>query len=116
DPRLESKEAKGSAPAWDKSSADDHWAYRSVPTTEDGKLKQPELPVFENEAERDWPRRDLDKYILAELKNHKLGPSPDASPAKLLRRLHFDLVGLPPTPDDLRRFEQRIAEAGLDTA
>src|SRR5690606_24259267 len=40
----------------------------------------------------------------------------DTEPSVLLRRLHFDLVGLPPAPEALARFQQRINEAGLDAA
>ncbi len=116
DPRRESEKPKGAAQAWNKGSAEDHWAYLPLPRNEDGKFKQPSLPTFKSEVDREWPRRNLDSFILAKLKNHDLSPSPDASPAKLFRRLHFDIVGLPPTPDDLQQFQQRIAEAGLDAA
>ncbi len=113
DPRRDDTRA---VPVWDKASAKDHWAYQLLPVTDDGKFKQPTIPIFENEVDREWPRRDLDRFILAELKSHELAPSPDASHETLLRRLHFDLVGLPPTPDDLRWFELRIVESGLDAA
>jgi hypothetical protein len=59
------------------------------------------LPATTNPA---WAKRDLDHFILAKLTDHKLNPSPDADPTTLLRRLHFDLIGLPPTPADIERF------------
>jgi hypothetical protein len=63
-----------------------------------------------------WPRRDIDRFILAGLEANKLSPSPDATPQILLRRLHFDLVGLPPSPEDIERFLQRTEAQGLESA
>lgn len=64
----------------------------------------------------DWAKRPLDHFILAGLESHNLTPTPDAEPDVLLRRLHFDLVGLPPDPAVLIEFRQRIEQAGLDAA
>lgn len=64
----------------------------------------------------DWAKRELDHFILAKLETAGLAPSADADPATLLRRLHFDLVGLPPAPDAIDRFLQRIKTDGLDAA
>jgi hypothetical protein len=66
--------------------------------------------------DRAWGRQALDHFILAELEKNKLAPSADASPGVLLRRLHFDLVGLPPTPAALTRFRARMEADGLDAA
>ncbi len=98
--------------------AAEHWAYQP--------LVDPPLPEI---ATADagggsatagsgalWTRRDLDRFILAELHQQGLTPSPDAASAVLLRRMHFDLVGLPPQPEDLQRFEQLITEQGMDAA
>jgi hypothetical protein len=63
-----------------------------------------------------WARRDLDRFILAKLEAAGLAPSADAEPATLLRRLHFDLVGLPPSSEALARFLARVEAAGLDAA
>jgi hypothetical protein len=63
-----------------------------------------------------WARRDLDHFILARLENAGLASSPDAEPATFLRRLHFDLVGLPPSPEALVRFVGHIEKHGLDSA
>jgi hypothetical protein len=64
----------------------------------------------------DWPRQPLDHFILAELEQQGLTPSPDAEPSVLLRRLHFDLSGLPPGPEDVTQFLDTIATVGLDLA
>ena len=64
----------------------------------------------------DWAKRDLDHFLLAKLNESGLAPSPDAEPATLLRRLHFDLVGLPPSLSAIAAFQTRIEVAGLDSA
>lgn len=51
-----------------------------------------------------WPRNDVDRHILSRLESAGLQPSPDADRTALLRRLHFDLIGLPPTPDEVTAF------------
>lgn len=63
-----------------------------------------------------WPKRRLDYFILHELEGRGLAPSPNAEPEILLRRLHFDLVGLPPAPAALAQFQSRIAAKDLDAA
>jgi len=55
-------------------------------------------------AWRSWARDPVDAFILAELRARGLEPSPEADRRTLLRRLHFDLVGLPPTPEELEAF------------
>jgi hypothetical protein len=51
-----------------------------------------------------WPRSAIDRFILAKLEEKGLKPAPDTTPATLLRRLYFDLTGLPPTPQDVEAF------------
>jgi hypothetical protein len=63
-----------------------------------------------------WARRDLDHFVLAKLDGAGLAPSADAEPATFLRRLHFDLVGLPPSPEAVDRFLKRVGEVGFDAA
>jgi uncharacterized protein DUF1553/uncharacterized protein DUF1549 len=71
---------------------DPHWAFK--PATR---------PVVPREASS-WVRNPVDAFILAKLKANALSPSPEADRRTLARRLHFDLIGLPPTPEDVRRF------------
>ncbi|NBX29118.1 DUF1549 domain-containing protein [bacterium] len=52
----------------------------------------------------DWPRNDIDRFVLAKLEAGGLEPSPEADRATLIRRLHADLVGLPPTPEEVDAF------------
>jgi hypothetical protein len=81
------------------------WAFQK-PTSHDP-------PVARN---RDWPRRDLDLFILAKLEEAGLAPSADAEPGTLLRRLHFDLVGLPPSPEQIEQFLAAVQRDGIDQA
>lgn len=69
------------------------WAY--VPP------KRTRPPSVEN---RDWPENWVDQFVLSRLEKEGLTPSPDADPVTLIRRLHFDLTGLPPNPQDVDDF------------
>lgn len=51
-----------------------------------------------------WPKSDIDRFILAKLEEQKLSPARDADRATLLRRVSFDLVGLPPSPEGIAAF------------
>lgn len=77
----------------------DFWAYR--------KPQQTQVPEFPADA---WPVTDIDRYIYAGLKGAKLEPVADADPATLLRRLSFDLIGLPPKPEQVEAFIAACAE------
>jgi len=54
--------------------------------------------------DRDWPRTSIDRFVLRRLEKEHLAPVRDASRRTLVRRLYFDLNGLPPTPQELARF------------
>jgi hypothetical protein len=64
-----------------------HWAY--IPP------KRPEVPAVNQTA---WARSDIDRFLLAEQEQRGIGPAPEADRVTLVRRLYFDLTGLPPTP------------------
>jgi mono/diheme cytochrome c family protein len=51
-----------------------------------------------------WPKTDIDYFILAQLEERNLAPNPDAAEYTLIRRLSFDLLGLPPTYEQLKSF------------
>jgi hypothetical protein len=61
---------------------------------------EPAVPSVKNKA---WPRNPIDHFILAKLEEKGLAPAPDADKRTLLRRLTYDLTGLPPTPEDVDR-------------
>jgi hypothetical protein len=52
----------------------------------------------------DWVRNNIDAFILAKLEDKELQPAPEASKQTLIRRLYFDLIGLPPTPEEVAAF------------
>src|SRR5262245_35685934 len=58
---------------------------------------KPPLPEVSG-AHADWPRNPIDRFILAQLRQKGLAPAPPADRRTLLRRVTFDLIGLPPTP------------------
>ncbi len=53
-----------------------------------------------------WPASDIDRFVLAKLEAEGLRPTADARPDALLRRLYFDLIGLPPSPEEIGRYAQ----------
>ncbi len=65
------------------------------------KLKRPEPPTVKN---KDWVRNPIDAFVLAGLESRGLRPTPPADKATLLRRVTFDLIGLPPTPEETDAF------------
>jgi Protein of unknown function (DUF1553)/Protein of unknown function (DUF1549)/Planctomycete cytochrome C len=60
-----------------------------------------ELPKVKNAG---WVRNDIDRFILARLESDGIAPSPEADKRTLVRRLSFDLLGLPPTPAEVEAF------------
>ena len=73
----------------------EHWAFR--PLIE--KSGQP--PVVKA---ADWPRSPIDSFVLAKLEENNLQPADDANRRTLLRRVYFQLIGLPPTPEQVAAF------------
>ena len=80
--------------------ATDWWAYRPLVR-----------PVVPNVGVHPFVRTDLDRFVLHDLRAQGLEPSPPASRAALIRRLTFDLTGLPPTPEDVAAFVQDQRDA-----
>ena len=58
------------------------------------------VPAVKN---RSWPRNEIDHFILARLEKEGIKPSPEADKTRWLRRVTYDLTGLPPTPGESRR-------------
>ncbi|MEZ5303125.1 MAG: PSD1 and planctomycete cytochrome C domain-containing protein [Verrucomicrobiales bacterium] len=85
-----------------------HWAY--------AKPVRPSLPEAAD-ADADWPRTPIDRFILARLEAAKLSPNPPAGAPQLLRRLHLDLTGLPPSAERVAGFPpQPDEEAAIRAA
>ncbi len=70
-----------------------HWSYRPI--------VRPKTPTT---RQHEWARSAIDRFIAARLEREGLAPSAEADPATLIRRLSLDLIGLPPTPDEVRQF------------
>lgn len=69
------------------------WAYRP--------LDDPAPPVVEDSA---WVKNPIDAFVLAKLEEKGLAPAPPADKRTLIRRAYFDLLGLPPTPEEVEQF------------
>ena len=67
-------------------------------------FQPPRAAVAPEVKNADWPRSPIDSFILAKLEKAGLNPVADASRATLVRRLYFDLIGLPPTPNQVQAF------------
>ena len=72
----------------------EHWAWQPV--------KSPSVPQPKDAS---WPRDDIDRFILAKLEEQGLKPVRDADKATLIRRVSFDLTGLPPTVEEIDAFQ-----------
>lgn len=80
-----------------------HWAFQPV--------KKPEMPEVKHPQ---WPRTDIDRFILAKLEVAGLEPSAPADPDALLRRLFYNLWGLPPTTEQVGHFTKEWQAAKGD--
>lgn len=69
------------------------WAFQPI--------SRPDVPSVANDT---WSRGDIDRFIVAKLRAAELAPAPDADKATLIRRVTFDLIGLPPTPQEIEAF------------
>ncbi|MDA1018355.1 MAG: PSD1 and planctomycete cytochrome C domain-containing protein [Planctomycetota bacterium] len=74
------------------------WSFRPPQST---------LPTVGNAQ---WPKSDIDRFLLAKLESKGLKPVADAEPHTFIRRLYFDLTGLPPTPEEVDEFVAAVAE------
>ncbi|MFO1006885.1 MAG: PSD1 and planctomycete cytochrome C domain-containing protein [Planctomycetaceae bacterium] len=70
-----------------------HWAFQPVKSVEPPSVR-----------EKDWCRTPVDQFILAQLESQQLAHSPEADRRTLIRRVTYDLTGLPPTPEEVDAF------------
>ena len=86
---------------------DRHWAF--IPPT------RPDLPKGKDRA---WPKNNIDFFVQAQLEREGLTPMPETDQATLLRRVTYDLTGLPPTVEELDAFlgdkSNKAYEAAVD--
>lgn len=89
-----------------------HWAFQPVK-----KVPSPKV------AKTDWVRNAVDAFVLAKIEEHEWSPAPEASRGEWLRRVSFDLIGLPPSPEEIATFEddhspdacERVVDRLLDS-
>lgn len=82
------------------------WIAQGAPYQEHWAFQRPQRPPLPAPARRDWSRNAVDRFILARLEAEHLAPSPEADRATWLRRVSLDLIGLPPSPEELADFLQ----------
>src|SRR4051794_39533053 len=80
-------------------------------SAEEWGLRAPVRPEPPGVKQAGWVRTPIDAFILARLDQQNLAPSPEAERRTLIRRVTFDLTGLPPTPEDVKSF---IEDASSD--
>ncbi|WP_207396785.1 DUF1553 domain-containing protein [Bremerella alba] len=87
---------------WIKQGAeyDQHWAFK--------RIEKPDVPEL---ADDEWSRNEIDKFVLAKLREEAVQPNSEAEAWRLLRRVSFDLNGLPPSLEELNAFEADPSEA-----
>src|ERR1051326_2694219 len=89
DPR-ETRPSAGTPGAVDSSK---HWAFLPV--------RNPPVPPVNNEG---WAKNEVDRFILAKLEANGITPNGPADKRTLIRRAYYDLIGLPPTPQQVRAY------------
>jgi mono/diheme cytochrome c family protein len=73
--------------------AREFWSFRPI--------RRPEVPSVDDAS---WLRTPVDAFLLSKVEAAGLKPSPPAARSSLLRRVYYDLIGLPPTPEEVRDF------------
>src|SRR5260370_10834887 len=81
------------------------WSFQPV--------RDPAPPPVKNQA---WVRSPFDRFILAKLEEKGLSPVSDADKRTLIRRVTFDLIGLPPTPDEVDAFLRDNSDKAFESA
>jgi hypothetical protein len=79
------------------------WSFRPV--------TRPPLPAVRNS---DWVRSPIDAFVLAKLEAAGLEPAPPADKRTLLRRVTYDLIGLPPSPEEVEAFQADDSSAAYE--
>ena len=97
--------AESAAPAPTADPEPKHWAYRAP--------QRPSLPEVRNVK---WVRTPIDQFVLARLEKEGLEPSAEAPLETLVRRVSLDLVGLPPSPQQVDEVVAEAARDGRDAA
>lgn len=81
-----------------------HWAF----------IPLPDSVAVANVKNKKWPRNEIDRFILARLEKEKIKPSPETDKIHWLRRVSYDLTGLPPKPVDVDNFLRDTSKDAYD--
>jgi hypothetical protein len=82
----------------------EHWSFRPLPD-------RVPVPAV---ADSQWPRSPIDCFVLQRMRQHRLQPASEADPETLVRRVSFDLTGLPPTLDEIDAFLHDHSDAAYE--
>ncbi|MCA9212946.1 MAG: DUF1549 domain-containing protein, partial [Planctomycetales bacterium] len=82
----------------------EHWAYRPI--------ARPAVPKIENDQ---WSRNPIDRFVLRRLSERGLTPSGRATSRVLARRLYLDLIGIPPSPEELDAIEHNPIDSAVES-
>lgn len=93
DPRTETARAKGPSMGMSIEEGQKFWAFQSI--------SDPPIP---NVQQSDWVRTPIDAFVLSELERLDIKPAQPADKRTLIRRVTFNLTGLPPTPEEVAEF------------
>jgi hypothetical protein len=104
---LDTDGAAGGSPNAGRENQPDmtHWAYR-----------RPSRPALPDVRSPEWTRTPIDRFVLARLEKEGLRPSPEATLETLVRRVSLDLIGLPPSPQEVDQVLADAARDGKDAA
>jgi hypothetical protein len=102
DPRSGTGRAK--VAAWDSAKAAEHWAFKPIANP----------PIPKTTDPNGFVQNAIDNFVLQRLNEQKLSPSKKADKQTLLRRVCYDLTGLPPTPAEMEAFLKDTSEDAYD--
>lgn len=88
------------------------WIDQGANWQEHWSLVAPQPTAVPSVRNAKWCNSAIDKFILARLEQEDIQPSPNARPERWLRRVSFDLIGLPPTPTELASFQRELQSIG----
>ena len=90
---VRAESSTGAAEEFDWNKAREFWSFRA-----------PQAQPLPRVRSKRWPRQRMDSFVLAAMEKRGLSPSTEAERRALIRRVTFDLTGLPPTPEEVRTF------------
>ncbi len=82
----------------------DLWSFKPI--------AEPEVPQSNNDS---WSKSDVDRFVFSKLAEHQLAPNADADAKTLIRRVYYDLVGLPPTAEQVDEYRTNPTDEKLQT-